>query len=226
MPSILIRTLITYFFLTVGMKLLGKRQVGELDVSELIATMVISEIASLPIDDPDIPLSHSLTAVFIIIMLQIVITYSKNKSRFMKKIFENKQCILIRRGVLNQTALSDMRISIEELLGQLRIQGVTSIDDVNYAIVEDTGDISVILKSEKLPLTKESIGKEEKTDPGIMHALIVDGIIHYDNLRACGKSKAWLDARLSERHAKSDDVFLFTVDDADNISFILREKRK
>ena len=136
MISLLFRTLLIYLFLTMILRLMGKRQVGEMEISELVTTLLLSEIAALPMEDTDIPVLHALVPILAIVALEIIITYLKTKWNPLKKIFESQPVFLIRRGVLNQTELERNRISVNEFLGELRMQGVSVLTDAYYAILE------------------------------------------------------------------------------------------
>lgn len=223
MSTIVIRTLIIYIILMVVLRSLGKRQVGELDISELINTILLSEIASLPINDPDIPLLQAVIPILIIVCLEITVTFIKNKSSLLKKIFESKCSILINKGVLQQKTLSDMRISIEEFLGELRLKGVSDISEVYYAIIEHNGNLSIILKGEKQPLTPHDMGMV-KEDSGMQHPIIVDGQLNEKNMKISGKTVKWVEHQLKAKKMKAEDIFLMTVDDSDGIYIIKRKQ--
>ena len=148
MASIFVRTVIRYVCLSLSLKFMGKRQMGELEISELVSTLVISEVAALPVADPDIPLLNAIIPVILIVCLEIIISYAKNKSAKLKKCVEGQPIFVIYRGKLRQSALNDNRISLNELLCELRMQGVGDIKNVYYAILEPNGKLSV-LKREK-----------------------------------------------------------------------------
>ncbi|MDY3846380.1 MAG: DUF421 domain-containing protein [Eubacteriales bacterium] len=225
MGALVIRTLIIYFSLMIVIRISGKRQVGQLDISEFVSTILLSEIACLPIDDPDIPILYAMIPISFIVCMEVILTYLKNKSSILKKIFESKCCILIDRGKLIESALVKMRISVEELMGELRLKGVSEVSDVYYAIIEHNGNISVILKKEEQPLTPldEGIKSEEN---GISHPIIVDGIINQKNLKISGKNENWLNEELSKTHIAIKDVFLMTVNDSGKCDIFKKEKKK
>ena len=162
MASIFVRTVIIYVFLSVSLKFMGKRQMGELEISELVSTLVISEVAALPIADPDIPLLNAVVPVILIVCLEIIISYAKNKSEKLKKYVEGEPIFVIYRGKLRQSALSDNRISLNELLCELRMQGVGDINNVYYAILEANGKLSVFEKNNKGSFSHNVIIDTEK----------------------------------------------------------------
>jgi len=187
LTSIVVRTLIVYVLLSFTLRVMGKRQLGELDVGELVSTLLVSEIASIPIDDPDIPLMNAIIPILFILAIEIIISTVKNRSERLKAAVEGKPEYIIYKGRLLQKVLRDNRISINELLSELRSQGVGSIEDVYYAAVEQNGALSVI--------------RRDGSD--LAHALIIDGQIIGSNLKAIGYDAQWLKKRLSERKNKA-----------------------
>lgn len=210
MAAIFIRTLFIYLFLSISIKIMGKRQIGELEVEELVSTLVISEIAALPIADPDIPLMNAIIPVLFIVCLEIIISYVKNKSALLKKYVEGEPIYLVHRGKLLQSVLKENRLSINELLCEMRIQGVSSIKEIDYAVLEQNGSISIF----------------KKDDTPLSHSVIVDGEIDVKMLTELGHDEAWLKGQLSKRSIAADEVFLMTVDDNSGIYIIRKESEK
>ncbi len=210
MTSIVVRTLIVYILLSFMLRIMGKRQIGELDVSELVSTLLVSEIASIPIDDPDIPLLNAIIPILLIVSIEIILSTIKNKSEKLKSAIEGKPEYIIYKGRLLQRVLIDNRISINELLSELRSQGVGNIDDVYYAAVEQNGTLSVL----------------KKDAAGMAHAIIIDGCVIKENLSALGFNDEWLVKRLKEKAIKKEEVFLMTVTDDGRIGLIKKESEK
>ena len=131
MASVLIRTVLIYGFLALAMKLMGKRQLGELETGELISALLISEIAALPIDNPDIPLSSAIFPTLLIITLEILLSFIKNKSNRLKRAVDGEPTFIIYKGRLRQDVLRENRISINEVLSELRVMGVGDIADAD-----------------------------------------------------------------------------------------------
>ena len=208
MTSIVARTLIIYIFLSFMLRIMGKRQLGELEVSELVSTLLVSEIASLPIDNPDIPLLNAIIPIALIVSIEVILSTIKNKSERLKKTIEGEPEYIIYKGRLLQNALRDNRMSVNELLSQLRAQGVGSIDEVYYAAVEKSGSLSVLKRGE--------------TD--LAHTIIIDGSIIEENLNSLGYNEIWLEKRLKERSAKRGDIFLMTVTDDGQIGIIMKDR--
>ncbi len=210
MASIVVRTIIVYVTLSFSLRIMGKRQLGELDVGELVSTLLISEIASIPIDDPDIPLMNAIIPILFILGVEIIISTVKNKSEKLKSLIEGKPEYIIYKGKLLQNVLSDNRISINELLSELRSQGIGDINDVYYAAVEQNGVLSILKRG----------GSE------MCHPLIIDGKIIESNLKAHGYNEKWLQNQLMERRLRQDAVFLMTISDEGKISVIIKEEKK
>ena len=224
MITVVIRTFIIYVALNITLRILGKRQIGELEIAELVSTLLLSELATVAISDPSVPLAFSLLPVILIMSLELLVSDVKNRSPILKRIFEGTPGVLIRRGVLDQNALRKMRISVEELLSAFRLQGIVSIADVYYAILEQNGQLSVILRKEKQPPAAEDLSLPLK-ETGIAHAVIVDGQVKREELTASGRTERWLDRTLHTRGAAVKDVFLLSVDDGGEVTCILKQKK-
>ena len=205
--SIVIRTVILYILLAFSLRITGKRQIGELDVSELVSTLLISEIASIPIDDPDIPMLNAIVAILLIVSIEIIISSVKNKSEKLKSVVEGTPDYIIYKGRLLQERLYENRISVNELLSELRTQGIGSIDEVEYAILEQCGSLSVMKKGESM----------------LGHTIIIDGKIIVETVSKMGYNKAWVEKRLAEERVHLKDVLLMTVDDTGKIDIIRKD---
>ncbi len=211
MASIFFRTIIIYVFLYFSIKLMGKRQIGELEVSELISALIMSEIASLPIADSDIPLFNAIIPILFIVSLEIIVSSVKNKSEKLKKTIDGYPTFIIYKGVLMQKALHENRLSVNELLTELRLQGVGSIEDVYYAVLEQNGEISVLERGAKQNLA---------------HTVIIDGEVNQKGFKDIGFSEKKLKKELSSRGLKPENVFLMTYDDEKSVYIIEKEEKQ
>ena len=207
MTSIFFRTTIIFIMLSLCMKLMGKREIGELEVGELVTTLLISEICSIPIDDPDIPLLNAIIPVVFIVSCEIIISFIKNKSRRLKKAVDGNTVYLINNGKINQKALRDNRISIEELFASIRQNGVGNLTDVSFCILEANGKISVI-----------------KNDSTLSYILISDGERISELLKKRGLDESWLKKQL--KSFKENEVFLMTLDENGTVNIILKEENE
>lgn len=208
MFSVLSKTLIMYFVLTLLMKILGKRQIGELEASDLVCTLLISEIAALPIADKNIPVIGALFPILLIIALEIFLSAIKNRSERLKKTIEGSPCYIIYKGRLIQEELRKNRISINELISEARIQGVADISEIYYAILEQSGKFSIFKNSDAQKLSR---------------ALIIDGRKNTEAMKELGISDFELSRRLRERGLKEKEVFLYSLNEADEVKVIRKE---
>ena len=225
MLIILIRTVIVYAVLIATMRLMGKRQLGELEISELVTTLLISEIASLPITDQSIPLMYAVIPLITILTLEVLLSVILLKVPLLKNLASARPTVLIRHGVLDQKELRRIRISIDELISEARQSGITSLDEIDYAILEQNGKLSIIKKKKASPPTSEDLNIILK-ETGIMHVLIEDGSISDYNLKLLGRDRDWLSRYLERYGKRAEDVFLLTVNDGDEFYRIDKEERK
>ncbi len=224
MLTTFVRTIVIYILLTVVMRLFGKRQVGQLEVSELVSTLILSEVAAMPLDNTDIPLIYAIIPILVLLSLEISVTFLKNKSAFLKRVFESRPNILIERGRIRQDELDRVRISVEELMGELRLKGAADIGDVYYAILEQNGQISVFLQAEKQPPRAEDM-KIVPLEEGIARALILDGEVCPSTLKDIGQDRGWLEKLCKKRGCQIDEIFLCTVNDTGTVRIIKKEKK-
>lgn len=209
MTSIVVRTVIVYIILSFSLRIMGKRQLGELDVGELVSTLLISEIASIPIDDPDIPLLNAIIPILFILSVEILISTIKNKSEKLKNVIEGKPEYIIYKGRLLQSALQDNRISVNELLSEMRTQGIGNVDEIYYAAVEQNGALSII-KKDASPMA---------------HAIIIDGSYIESNIKSLGLGTKYVEKILRDKRISLSDVFLMTMTDEGKTSIILKETK-
>ena len=223
MATIFIRTLIIYATLILAIRIMGKRQVGQLEVSELVTTFLLSELASFPITDDGIPLLFSVIPILTLVAIEVIGAYAITKSNKLKRIFIGRPTFIIYKGKIIQKELERNRISIEELFSQLRLKSIVSIDQVEYAILEQNGQLSVITKTSVQPLSPNDINMDVP-EKGIAHALIIDGAVNEQNLKIAGKSPEWLKKKLKEHKMRIEDVFVYTIDDTGEEKLIRRDK--
>lgn len=222
MLTIFIRLFLIYTILLVTMRVMGKRQIGQMQVSELIITILLSELAAQPIADDRIPLVFAVIPIGVLISIEVILSFAVTRISFLKPIFDGKPSILINKGQICKNELLSVRISLEELLSQLRVAGITDISDVEYAILEHNGQLSVIPKKRASPPSTSDL-KLTIPEPGLAHAVVVDSKISDFDLGLIKKDRKWLDSRLKHQSVKLDDILLFTVDDAGKEQLILKQ---
>ncbi len=226
MTTILLRTFIVYIFLICAMRLMGKRHLGELEVSELVGALLLSELASLPIEDPNVPISFAIVPIISITALEILSSIILIKFPRLKSLISSRPSILIKDGIIDQKELKKVRLSAEELLCELRQNEISELRDIAYAILEQNGKISIIPRISSKPPSCSELNIKTK-EGGIMHILISNGYVNYYNMKAQGKTLEWLNKKISKKGCtKYNEVFLFTIDDADNINIIKKDEIK
>lgn len=224
MITILLRTIIIYLILVIVMRLMGKRQIGELEVSELITTLMLSELATGPIENREIPVAYAVIPIITLLTLEVVNSMLLIKIPRIKNLLSAKPSVLIDRGRLNQRELSVIRMSIDELIGELRQLGVSSMEEVEYAILEQNGKLTVIPRAADQPPTRAELGMPPPKN-GMAHILIADGFINRYNLQNTGRDEDWLIRELRKRNCTAREVFLMTIDDCGSIFFVKKEAK-
>jgi uncharacterized membrane protein YcaP (DUF421 family) len=191
------------------MRLSGKRQIGEIQTSELVTTFLLSDIASYPLTDPAIPILNAVIPIFTIIPLEIIFSFLTTKSARLKSIVDGKPSIVILHGKIQKQEMSRARLSMDDLLCELRLKNIASAADVDYAILEQNGQISVFPKKEA-PLS---------------HAVVIDGAVNEVLLQKIGKNRHWLYQTMKEKNiARLRDIFLLSVTDSGIVTLILQKQ--
>ena len=221
MLSIFLRTVTIYCILTLTMRIMGKRQLGELDVGELVITILLSEIASLPITNPEKSLLHAIIPIATLAALEILTSFLILKFPLIKKILASKPSVIIAHGKLDKKAMRRVRISIEDLISQIRQSGIFDLDEVDYAILEENGKMSIIPKAKNRQPDFEDLGIRT-ADNGMMHIIVSDGNINGHGLQLIKKDEKWLLSILQKRSIPIKEVFCMTCDDAGRI-YIIKE---
>ena len=219
MYTIFLRTVITYLLLIGAMRLMGKRQLGDLELSELVITMLLSELAAASISDSTVPFAFTIIPIALLVAFEVFISFISLKSRKIKRLISGSPSIVISKGRLCKSEMAKVRMSLDELLAQLRLKDISDVNDVEYAILEENGQISVIPKVQARNVTPSDLGIKI-CEKGIVHTLVADGQISRFNLQLTGKSEKWLFKLLKKRKCRLEDVFLLSVDDAENINLI------
>lgn len=218
------RTIILYFLIMSGLRLMGKRQIGELEPSELVLTMMISDLATVPMQDFGIPLLAGVIPILTLLALSMLLSQLSLHNLRFRALVCGTPTILIREGRLQQEAMQKNRYTLDELLEELRGQGISSIDDVKYAILENSGQLSVLPWSKCQPPTAAQLGLNVEENTTLPIILINDGRILRKNLTACGKDEQWLLKTLrKEKLSSPKEVFLLTVDERQQITCIKKE---
>lgn len=223
MLIVFVRTLILYVVVVFVMRIMGKRQIGQLEPYELVVAIMIAELASIPMQDKAIPLLNGLVPIFTLLFIQVTISYINMKSLRFRSFMDGHPSILIQNGKIRIDELAKTRFNVNELLEQLRICGYPNIADIEYAILETSGSLSVIPKSQKRPVTPADLHIDTSYE-GIPVPLVLDGRIQYDNLAEIKLTPEWLLTELKKLGIDDvREVFIASLDSAGKLYYQTRE---
>ena len=219
MISTVLRTIILYIVVTVAIRLMGKRQIGDMQPNELVVTLLISEIAAIPLQDTEQPVFVGIAAIFMLVFLEIIISILTLKSFFVRKIFSGKSVIIIKNGVIDQQAMRDVRMTVVDLIELLRGQNVFNINEVAFAVLEVNGNLSVLLKKDAQTLSVKDIDLT-LPDDNLSLPVISDGKIVRESLDALKIKPSYIQKVLKTENTTAKDVFLMTLDRDGNQTII------
>ena len=223
MAIILIRTLILFLSLILAMRLMGKRQLGELELSELVVAVLVADIASIPLQNPSLPLSYGLIPLLVLFCCELIFSGLTYKSIHLRKLLYGRPNFIIERGRIAQQAMHRNRFTLDELTQELRNQGILDITSVEYAVLETNGRLNIILTPEQQPVTAAQMGVTPD-DTGYFSILINNGRIIDKNLKRMGRDERWLQKQLQQHGVQSvQDVYLLMLNDAGQIYFSAKE---
>ena len=225
MIATIIRTVVFYIVVTFAIRIMGKRQVGDMQPNELVVTLLISEIAAIPLQDSNQPILSGVVAIFMLVFLEIIISVLAMKSFLIRKMMSGKSVVIIKNGVIDQQAMRDVRMTVLDLVELLRGQDVFDIDDVAFAVLEVSGNLSVLLKSEAQTVTIKDL-KIEKEDEFLPLPVITDGRVVSESLDALSVGKEKVFSILAEKHLEISDVFMMSMDRYGNTALIKKESNK
>ncbi|MFZ5597707.1 MAG: YetF domain-containing protein [Bacillota bacterium] len=215
----IIRTVILFVVVVTGLRLMGKRQVGQLQPYELVIVILLSALASIPMSNIGIPLIYGLIPIFTLILLHVFLSYLSLKSESMRGIICGTPSVLIENGKIIEKELVKARYNINDLLEQIRSKNCPNISDVEFAILETSGSLSVIPKSQKRPLMPADINVPTNYE-GLPVPLIIDGCVSHKNLDKVNLSKEWLEGELKKFNINNlDDVLFASIDTEGKLFF-------
>lgn len=215
----IIRTIILYAFITFAIRIMGKRQIGDMQPNELVITLLISEIAAIPLQDISQPILSGVVAIFMLIVLEIIMSVLSMKSITVRRFMNGKSAVIIKNGVIDQNVMKDVRMTVLDLVELLRGQNVFDISAVAFAVLEVNGNLSVLLKGGEQPVTAKDLGiKKEKE--ALPLPVISDGKILTDSLKALNITNEDILKKVKANKTEVNNVFLMTLDRYDNICLI------
>lgn len=220
-----IRTLVLYLLIVSGLRLMGKRQLGELQPSELVVTILISNLATLPIEETAVPLLAGVGPILLLVCFEVLVSWISLKSRRARRIISGQPVTVIQEGKIMESRLRDLRFSLDDLMEELRQNNVFDIRDVEYAVVETNGKLSVHQRYGARPLTPDMVGMAKpQSDCPPPVVVISDGELLTQSLNSCGLKKSWVEKQLKKHDLKLEEVFLLVCDR--NASYFLLPKEK
>ena len=218
MATAFVRTIVLYFIIMVGIRAMGKRQIGELEPIELVLMLLISDLAAVPMQDFGIPLLNGALPIATLLSLSMLLSFFSMKSIRFRRLVCGNPTTLIKDGVIQQDALRRNRFTLDELLEELRAQSVTDLTTVKYAVLETNGQLSVLLYPDDAPVTPRQLGKPVKDDVFIPVVLVNDGRVLRTGLKEKGLDEAWLDRTLrAQGFHSAHEVLLLTIDGAGKV---------
>ena len=216
------RTVLLYFVMIVVIRILGKRQIGQMEPSEFVVTMMVANLATIPMENPDIPLPAGLIPIATLLGAEVLMTQLNLKSSRLRKLLCGKPVILIENGNILQQNLRKTRITLDELTGHLREKDVLDIRAVQYAILETNGNLSVFPYPKEQPASARDAGIQVRKQY-LPITIISDAQVLQQNLTLVKKDMAWVTRVLQQHDADIQSTYLLTVDKQDHIHFIRKE---
>ncbi len=212
MGAIFVRALILYLIVLIAIRLMGKREIGQLQPFELVVTIMIADLASVPMQDIGIPLVHGVIPILALLVGQLILSAINIKSGVARRIISGQPTVLVSNGKIVEKKLKAQKYTMDGLLEQLRVAGYTDINDVEYAILETSGEISIIPKSKVMPVTREDMNvKVEKA--GYFRPIVIDGSYIDANIEELGISKEQVDGIIKNNNLKLENTFLLLKDE-------------
>ena len=216
------RTLFLYLVLIFAVRLMGKRQIGEMEPAEFVVTMLVANLAAIPMQDGAIPLYSGLVPILTVLGMELVLSGVILRSVRLRRLLCGKPVILIDNGKILQENLKSARINLDELTGQLRAKDVLDIRTVQFAILETSGDLSVFPYPKEKPASAKDAGVQA-TGQHLPVTVVEDGYLSRENLERAKKDEKWLEKVLSQHNCGIQDTFLLTVDESGQVVWLGKE---
>lgn len=184
------KTLLLYFLIVVAYRIMGKKEVGELSIIDLIVTILIAELAAICIEEVDASIFVSIVPIAVLVIIQVFISYISLKNEKIRNFVDGKPSVIIKDGVINFSVMTKLRYSLDDLLSQLREKGIKNIEEVDYAVLENSGTLSIFKNTEDYPMP-----------------IILDGKIDYEVLNEIGKDKKWINKLIKDNNIDLENIF-------------------
>ena len=220
-----LRTIVLYLVLILAVRLMGKRQIGEMEPAEFVVTMLIANLAAIPMQDGAIPLYSGLVPILTVLGTELVLSGAIMKNVKLRKFLNGKPVILINNGKLDQKNLWRTRITLDELIAALREKNVLDMSQVQYAILETNGKVTVFPYPKHLPASAKDAGVQAK-EQFLPVSLVEDGYVFQENLKLLGKDAQWLQKLLEEKQTSLSETLLLTMEQSGKVVCLKKEERK
>lgn len=219
----LVRALLIYAVVVIVMRIMGKRQLAQLQPFELVVALMIADLAAIPMEDTSKPLLSGLVPITALMLAELLLSYLTLKSERIRAFVCGSPTIVIEGGKLKYKELEKQRLNLNDLMEQLRSKDILNLSDVEFAILETGGQLNVIPKSQKRPLTPADLNIETPYE-SIPYTFIMDGHIHHQNLAKANRDISWLHRQLAERNLKAKDVFYAGLDSGGNFEIRIYDR--
>ncbi len=221
MTIVFLRTIFMFAFIIFSLRLMGKKQLGELQPSELVSTIIISSLATVTIESPELPIWVSVVPVLVIVAFEILLSIVSMKSVKASRLISGNPRILIKSGVLDQKVMAELRYTVEDLLESLRAKDIFELDEVDFAMVETSGKISVRKKADCK--AKDNVSEKPATIPPL--PIVIDGCICYKNMHHCNVNEAFISDICNKNNLNIRDILVLLCDDA-HMTTLIKKQRK
>lgn len=213
---IFVRTIILYLIILIVVRCMGKKEIGQMQPFEFVISLMIADIASMPLTDTGVPILHGIIPILGLLFAYMVFTICNIASITLREIICGRPAILINKGKIDENVLIKEKITINELQERLRVKDIFSIEDVEFAILETNGELSVIEKPEKKNLTPEDMGIEPMYS-GLTYDLVIDGKVMIENLQNLNKTYSWLKKEINKFGYEPEEALIVTLNEAGSI---------
>lgn len=215
-----VRTIISYMFVIFALRIMGKRQIGELQPTELVVAIMISDLAALPMGDTAIPLWNGIVPILTLVVAEITLSFLSLKSERIRNMISGTPSIIIQDGKLIEAEMKKTRYTIDDIMEELRMSDYVNISDIHLAVLETNGELSVIPKAAKKAISAEDLGLNPVQEE-MPYIIIADGVLRKSQLKLSGYNEKWIRKKLKDKKIK--DVFLLTVDTVGNMDIQFKE---
>ena len=215
MGVVFIRTILLYLAIILALRLMGKRQIGEMQPTELVITLLIAEVASVPMQSNDIPMIYGLISIVVLVALEVILSFLSLKSLFLREAIAGSPSIIVENGHIFQEEMRRQRFSLSDLAEELRLQKINRLADISYAVLETNGKLSIFLRPECSPPSRRDLSVASQ-DPGIIRVLISDGAVSKKAMQELSITRLALDQILLDRGLRLQEVYYLSVDSEGN----------